>query len=293
MQKLKGLIKRSLAVGALTATVAAGGAIASVPAYAADRDGKCNDGEFCYFYNSDHKGSVSDFTKSVGDYGTSQPECFEFRGDGKGKGECIKNEAASAWNRTGKDVTVYFNSNYGGATQVFKPGQKVNLKGSLYNGNASHRIGNAPQPSGDWASPAPANRTVTAGWYYPSGSFHGAIDVGGAAFTIKSACTGKVDKIDIDAKYPNSNAYKVSGSTNYVWVDCGGGIRMGYAHFYERDLPDSIKVGTKLKAGQNIVAMGNQGNSSGPHMHFEVRKNGEKIKPFDFLRTKGVTGLPN
>jgi surface antigen len=113
------------------------------PAHAAARDGRCDSGEFCYYYNSDEAGSVSDFTTSIADYGTKQPSCYDFRGDGAGKGVCVKNNAAAVWNRTSKTVTVYFNSNYGGARQSFAPGAKGNLNAVLKKNNASHAIGKA------------------------------------------------------------------------------------------------------------------------------------------------------
>ena len=47
------------------------------------------------------------------------------------------------WNRTSKTVTVYFNSNYGGAHQSFAAGAKGNLNATLKNNNASHAIGGA------------------------------------------------------------------------------------------------------------------------------------------------------
>ena len=123
------------------AGVVAGGLLAQgAPAQAAGRDGVCDSGEFCYYYNSDQAGSVSDFSGSLGDYGTSQPSCYDFKGAGAGKGQCIKNEAASAWNRTSKTVRVYYNSNYGGTYLDIKSGAKVNL-GALKNQNASHQIG--------------------------------------------------------------------------------------------------------------------------------------------------------
>ncbi|MFC4336359.1 peptidase inhibitor family I36 protein [Salininema proteolyticum] len=104
------------------------------------RNGSCEDGEFCYHFNSENQGSVSDFVKSVGDYGTSQPSCYEYKGSGNGQGECIKNNAASVWNRSDKTVGVYFNSYYGGSCQEVAPGYKGQLTGSLYNGNASHQF---------------------------------------------------------------------------------------------------------------------------------------------------------
>ena len=101
------------------------GAVLASPASAAGRDGVCNSGEFCYYYNSGEEGSISDFTDSLDDYGATQPTCYEFKGAGNGKGVCVKNNAASVWNRTGKKVRVYFNSNYAGAHQDFAPARRA------------------------------------------------------------------------------------------------------------------------------------------------------------------------
>jgi len=107
-------------------------------AQAAGRDGVCNDGEFCYYYNSDQAGSVSDFTGSIGDYGATQPSCYEFKGAGNGKGICVKNNAASVFNRSSKPVTVYYNSDYQGTSQTIPAGGRANLIAALKNNNASH-----------------------------------------------------------------------------------------------------------------------------------------------------------
>lgn len=130
--------------------MAIGGAllIPASPASAASRDGVCDGGEFCYYFNSDNAGSVSDFTGSVADYGTTQPSCYDFKGPGNGKGECIKNQAASVWNRSSKTVRVYYNSNYGGTYQDFKAGAKGNLNSSLKNQNASHKFLSSTPPTG-------------------------------------------------------------------------------------------------------------------------------------------------
>ncbi|WP_285637803.1 peptidase inhibitor family I36 protein [Lentzea sp. NBRC 102530] len=123
---------------------------AGVANAATDRNGSCETGEFCLFYNSDQAGSVSDFADSVADYGDAQPSCYEFKSAGNGQGVCVKNNAASVWNKTNKAVTVFYNSNYGGAKQTFAAGAKGNLKAELKNENASHRIGDAgndPDPS--------------------------------------------------------------------------------------------------------------------------------------------------
>ncbi|WP_030756261.1 MULTISPECIES: M23 family metallopeptidase [unclassified Streptomyces] len=53
-----------------------------------------------------------------------------------------------------------------------------------------------------------------------------------------------------------------------------------------------IKIGQKVKASQRIALSGNTGNSSGPHLHFEIRTTpnyGSAVNPVAFLRTNGVT----
>ncbi|MFF5110472.1 SpoIID/LytB domain-containing protein [Streptosporangium sp. NPDC000509] len=137
-------------LAAVASAMVLGGAVLAVapPASAAGRNGVCESGEFCYYFNSNNQGSVSDFTGSIGDYGTKQPSCFDYKGPGNGKGKCVKNAAASVWNRTAKTVRVHYNSNHAGSTyQDFKPGAKGNLKPALKNQNASHRLMGSSSPS--------------------------------------------------------------------------------------------------------------------------------------------------
>ena len=133
-------LRRACAVVVSVVALASGAVALASPASAAARDGACNSGEFCYYFNSDNAGSVSDFTDTLDDYGATQPTCYEFKGDGNGKGLCVKNNGASVWNRTGKTVRVYFNSNFGGAHQDFAAGAKGNLNATLKNNNASHQL---------------------------------------------------------------------------------------------------------------------------------------------------------
>ncbi|MEO3744234.1 peptidase inhibitor family I36 protein [Plantactinospora sp. B5E13] len=129
-------VATTLALAAPTLVIASPAAAAA----AAARDGVCDSGEFCYYYNSDEAGSVSDFTTSVDDYGTSQPSCYDFKGPGNGQGTCVKNNAASAWNRSSKTARVYYNSGYAGTYQDFAAGAKGNLNATLKNNNASHLL---------------------------------------------------------------------------------------------------------------------------------------------------------
>ena len=134
------MVRRIASAGSLLALTAGALLIPTSTASAVERDGVCDAGEVCLYYNSNGEGSVSDFSGSIPNYGGSQPNCYEFKGSGSGQGECVKNNAASVWNRTGDAVAVHYNSNYSGPSQTISNGELVNLRPELKNENASHSI---------------------------------------------------------------------------------------------------------------------------------------------------------
>ena len=71
-----------------------------------------------------------------------------------------------------------------------------------------------------------------------------------------------------------------------VVIDHGGGISTLYAHGSEF----LVKVGDQVKRNQAVLKVGSTGYSTGPHAHFEVRKNGEVTNPMPYI-TNGV--VPN
>ena len=100
---------------------------------------------------------------------------------------------------------------------------------------------------------------ITATMYYSSGRYHGALDYGVPVGTeVYAAAEGVV----LAANWSNG------GLGNYVCIQHSGAMRTLYGHgngkFY-------VKPGDEVKKGQLIMLSGNTGNSSGPHLHFEVR----------------------
>lgn len=74
---------------------------------------------------------------------------------------------------------------------------------------------------------------------------------------------------------------------NAVVIKHGNGTYTQYAHLSRVE----VKVGQVVKTGQEIARSGNTGNSSGPHLHFEIRTTanyGSAVDPVAFLRAKGL-----
>ena len=61
-------------------------------------------------------------------------------------------------------------------------------------------------------------------------------------------------------------------------------VTVWYAHLSTRD----VRSGQRVTAGQAIGTSGNTGNSTGPHLHYEIRRNGSPIDPMPVLRDKGL-----
>jgi len=65
------------------------------------------------------------------------------------------------------------------------------------------------------------------------------------------------------------------GYGRWILIDHGFGYQTMYAHLSGF----SVKIGEQVKRGQVIGYVGNSGTSTGPHLHYEVHKNGEPVNP--------------
>ncbi len=158
-----------------TALALGSGLLAVTPAHAAARDGVCDAGEFCYYYNTGPAGSVSDFTTSVANYGTDPATCYVFKTPGlAGYNHCIKNNAAAVRNLTSQTVRIFYNSGNTGTYLDIAPGTARNLQGTaLYNNNASHQFLGSSTPTAPSVA-APFNaRIIAAASTHANGSYAG------------------------------------------------------------------------------------------------------------------------
>lgn len=70
-----------------------------------------------------------------------------------------------------------------------------------------------------------------------------------------------------------------SGYGISVYIDHGNGMVTRYGHMSRAD----VSVGQYVEQGENIGLSGNTGNSTGPHVHFEMRLDGEPVDPVNYV----------
>ena len=134
------------------------------------------------------------------------------------------------------------------------------------------RIDAMPDVNGIKLAVTPISGTITSRYGVSSSirkSTHTGLDVAAKTGTdIKVVSDGTVTF----AKYNGSYG-------NLVKVEHGNGVETWYAHTSKM----YVSVGDVVKAGDVIAAVGSTGNSTGPHLHFEIRINGEDVNPQLYL----------
>jgi murein DD-endopeptidase MepM/ murein hydrolase activator NlpD len=115
----------------------------------------------------------------------------------------------------------------------------------------------------------PVNGPVVSGYGMRWGRLHEGIDISASTGTpIWAAAAGTV----IYAGW-------LGGYGNLVVVDHGNGLATAYAHASAI----LVAVGQQVAQGETVSLVGSTGNSSGPHLHFEVRVNGVAVDPLLYL----------
>ena len=131
---------------------------------------------------------------------------------------------------------------------------------------------------GIFAWPVPGFSYISSdyGWRFNNTNYHTGVDITGSGVygkNIVAANTGTVAFVQTTYT-PNV------GYGKYIIIDHGGGITTLYGHTKEI----YVKVGQKVSRGQKIAAVGSTGWSTGPHLHFEVRKDKKHTNPWPYLK---------
>ncbi|MEV0567111.1 peptidoglycan DD-metalloendopeptidase family protein [Dactylosporangium sp. NPDC050588] len=147
-------------------------------------------------------------------------------------------------------------------------------------------------PVGTWVNPVPGKGT--SGFRTVSRPTHDGIDIMAARETpIRAAAAGTVITVVCNTSGPSCDvdgSPSIKGCGWYVEIHHAGDIVTRYCHMVRQ--PD-VTVGQQVTAGQTIGHVGTSGNSSGPHLHFEVHYGRpatrlNAIDPVPFMKTAGA-----
>ena len=147
--------------------------------------------------------------------------------------------------------------------EEYKKQQQQNNSSSSSGSNGGTSTGGGAVSSSGFIYPVPsAYSRITTGINYSSGQYHGAVDFGSAGIN------GQPVYAVADGIVYTAKALTTSYG-NYVIIMHDNGLYTLYAHGQAGSI--RVSEGQRVTQGQQIMNIGSTGNSSGPHLHFEVR----------------------
>jgi murein DD-endopeptidase MepM/ murein hydrolase activator NlpD len=143
----------------------------------------------------------------------------------------------------------------------------------------------------------PVKEGVVSGFRTASRPTHQGVDLGASrGEPIVAAASGVVSVVKCDEDHHGRRTCDVDGYPGkggcgwMVEIQHAGNIMTRYCHMVQRPM---VKVGQEVTAGEQLGLVGTSGNSSGPHLHFEVHLNDDRssagaISPVQFMREHGA-----
>lgn len=104
---------------------------------------------------------------------------------------------------------------------------------------------------------------VSSGYGPRWGAFHAGLDF---AAPIGTPIYAAADGVVVEGK----ERYNVSGFGSWIWLDCQDSVGKDFIYGHVKHDGILVKAGDRVHAGQKIGVVGNEGQSTGPHLHFEV-----------------------
>ena len=149
-------------------------------------------------------------------------------------------------------------------------------KPSVYGGGNSGSGGSYEIVSkGKFVWPVSGLYTVTSHYGNRRSGWHNGIDISGGGASGKLVLAADSGTVELVKRSNKSYG-------NQVVINHGNGVKTRYAHMLDGSI--SVSVGQKVSRGQAIGRVGNTGNSTGPHLHFEVIVNGNCVNPYPYIK---------
>lgn len=182
------------------------------------------------------------------------------------------------------------NSNSNSSSNSNSNGNSSNNNSSSDNNNSNttpstdNNNSSGGNSSAGFTWPCPGFYTISSGYESRWGTFHGALDIAGgndgAAVVASRGGTVVVAVSGCPHNYGKSSSCGCGGGYgNYVVIQHDGTYSTLYGHMASL----TVSVGDTVSQGQTIGYVGSTGFSTGAHLHFEVRVNGSKVNPADYL----------
>lgn len=153
--------------------------------------------------------------------------------------------------------------------------------GSSSGGSSSSGKGDPYASNADWAWPLGNEYCYISSKYgYRDASiggnaFHGGLDIAGGSGRLHGKPVYATRSGKVITAITSDRGYGI-----YVIIDHGDGYSSLYAHMSAR----YVSTGDTVNKGDMIGRVGNTGNSTGAHLHFEIRYYGEKLDPLKFVK---------
>jgi len=155
---------------------------------------------------------------------------------------------------------------------------------AAHSGAAAAVCPGLPVAAGSWIRPTAG--TVTSGYGSRGGTLHAGVDIAGPRNTpVYAAADGTVLRAECTSDYcDRDGSLSLAGYGNLVELDHGNGVTTRYGHLSAY----TVTAGQHVAAGTLVGFQGSTGNSTGVHLHLEVRQDGTPVDPVPWLADRGV-----
>ena len=151
---------------------------------------------------------------------------------------------------------------------------KVVVRGTAENSYTSYSTSsdNVSYSAGSFMWPVPYTSNITSYYGWRWGRLHAGIDIADSGVYGQAVVASDGGRVTFAGDTGDGYGY-------YAIIDHGNGYQTVYAHCSSL----AVSAGQYVSQGDIVGYVGSTGNSTGPHLHFEIRENGVKLNPMNFF----------